>query len=65
VRVAALVGGDDHAAVLRQPFHTLLHTAVGVGAPVVAPAVTHTAHTREAKSVKKKSPTISSILRIK
>jgi hypothetical protein len=42
VGVAALVGGDHHAAVLRQPFHTLLHAAVGVGAPVVAPARTHT-----------------------
>ena len=38
VGVAALVGGDHHAAVLRQPLHTLLHAAVAVGAPVVAPA---------------------------
>jgi hypothetical protein len=38
VGVAALVGGDHHAAVLRQPLHSLLHAAVAVGAPVVAPA---------------------------
>ena len=37
VGVAALVGGDHHAAVLRQPLHALLHAAVAVGAPVVAP----------------------------
>lgn len=37
VRVAALVGGDHHAAVLRQPLHSLLHAAAAVGAPVVAP----------------------------
>ena len=41
VRVAALVGGDHHAAVLRQPLHSLLHAAVAVGAPVVAPGSTH------------------------
>ena len=41
VRVAALVGGDHHAAVLRQPLHSLLHAAVAVGAPVVAPGCTH------------------------
>jgi hypothetical protein len=38
VGVAALVGGDHHAAVLRQPLHTLLHAAVVVGATVIAPA---------------------------
>jgi hypothetical protein len=38
VRVAALVGGDHHAAVGRKPLHTLLHAAVAVGAPEVAPA---------------------------
>ena len=38
VGVAALVGGDHHAAVLRQPLHTFLHAAVAVSAPVVAPA---------------------------
>ena len=37
VGVAALVGGDHHAAVLRKPLHSLLHAAVAVGAPVVAP----------------------------
>jgi hypothetical protein len=41
VRVAALVGGDHHAAVLRQSLHALLHAAVAVGAPVVAPGCTH------------------------
>ena len=41
VRVAALVGGDHHAAVLRQPLHSLLHAAVAAGAPVVAPGCTH------------------------
>jgi hypothetical protein len=38
VRVAALVHGDHHAAVRRQPLHPLLHSAVAVSATEVAPA---------------------------
>ena len=38
VSVASLVRGDHHAAVRRQPLHPLLHAAVAVGAPEVAPA---------------------------
>jgi hypothetical protein len=38
VRVAALVHGDHHAAVRRQPLHPLLHWAVAAGATEVAPA---------------------------
>jgi hypothetical protein len=38
VDVAALVGGDHHAGVLRQPLHPLLHPAVVLRAAVVAPA---------------------------
>jgi hypothetical protein len=38
VDVAALVGGDDHAGVLGEPLHPLLHPAVVLRAPVVAPA---------------------------
>ena len=38
VDVAALVGGDHHARVLRQTLHPLLHPAVVLRAAVVAPA---------------------------
>lgn len=35
--VTALVGGNHHTGVLRQPLHPLLHTAVVLRAAVVAP----------------------------
>ena len=41
VRVAALVRGHHHAAVRRQPLHPLLHAAVAVRAPEVAPVMAY------------------------
>ena len=38
VAVLALVGGDDDGGVVGGPLHPLLHRALAVGAPVVAPA---------------------------
>ena len=37
VAVLALVGGDDDGGVVGGALHTLLHRALAVGAPVVAP----------------------------
>ena len=37
VAVLALVGGDDDGGVVGGALHTLLHRALSVGAPVVAP----------------------------
>jgi hypothetical protein len=40
VAVLALVGGDDDGGVVGGALHPLLHRALAVGAPVVAPAGT-------------------------
>lgn len=37
VAVLALVGGDHDGRVIGRPLHALLHSALAVGAPVVAP----------------------------
>jgi hypothetical protein len=38
VAVLALVGGDDDGGIVGGALHALLHRALAVGAPVVAPA---------------------------
>ena len=44
VAVLALVGGDDDGGVVRGALHALLHCALVVGAPVVAPTHVSESH---------------------